>query len=100
MCSSGKEIDLDKEFTHGLLCKHLLRPLFHQCHSNIVAGSIKHAHKNCVIGTEVEVRDAAQGRSVVVTEPGVAHTAHVPDSEEQLIFIKPWFNAPLPRCDH
>jgi len=58
------------------------------CHT--VGSFIKHApHKNCVIGTEVEVevevvRDATQGPSVVVTEPGVAPTVHVP----------------LPRCDH
>jgi len=71
-----------------------------------VAGFIKHAHKDCVIGTEVEVvRDAAQGPSVVVTERGVAHTAHVPDSGEPLKlrvvikFSEVWFNAPLPRCD-
>ena len=60
--------------------------LFHACHSDLchtVAGFIKHAHKDCVIGTEVEVvRDAAQGPSVVVAEPGVAHTVHVPDSGE------------------
>ena len=55
-------------------------PLFQQGHSDLcqsVAGFIKHAHKNCVIGTEVEVvRDATQGPSVVITEPGVAHTVH------------------------
>ena len=63
-------------------------PLFQQGHSDLcqsVAGFIKHAHKNCVIGTEVEVvRDATQGPSVVITEPGVAHTVHVPDSGEPL----------------
>jgi len=88
VCSCGKVIDLDKEFTHGLHCKHILQPLFHACHNDLchtVARFIKHAHKNCVIGTEVEVvRDAAQGPSVVVTEPGVAHTVHVPDSGEPL----------------
>jgi len=80
----GKVIDLEKELTHGLHCKQILLPLFHQYHSDMyhtVASFIKYAHKDCVIGTEVEiVRDAAQGPSVVITEPDVAHTVHVPDS--------------------
>jgi len=72
-CSCGKVIDLDKEFTHGLHCKHILQPLYHVCHTDLchtVGGFIKHAHKDCVIGTEVEViRDAAQGPSVVTHCP-------------------------------
>jgi hypothetical protein len=88
VCNCGKIVDLEKEFTHGLHCKHLLQHQFIQCHDEVcqtVAGFIKHAHKNCVLGTEVEiVRNASQGPSTVVVVPGVAHTVHVPDSGEPL----------------
>jgi len=90
VCSCGKVLDLDKEFTRELHCKHILQPLFHACHSDLghtVAGFIKHAHKDCVVGTEVEVvRDAAQGPSV--TETGVAHTVHVPEIREEPLKLR------------